>query len=126
MTRHAAGAVALAGKVQESRGAYSGSTAWLVAFQRMEALAGPEFVPVVLGTAAVPLVQVKLSQGRFEDMPSVLVNVITFAPEFQEVMSLDAYTMSEREEEPASRAACTASVTSHVIHAALTDVCRST
>ena len=54
------------------------------------ALTGPAFVPAVLGTAAVPLVQVRFNQGWFAERPSVEVKVMTFAPLLHEVMSLDA------------------------------------
>ena len=56
----------------------------------IEPFAGPWFVPAVLGTAAVPLVHVRFSQGRFEDWPSEEVNVMILAPLDHEVISLEA------------------------------------
>ena len=92
----------------------------------IDPLVGPAFVAAVLGTDAVPLVHVRFNHGRFAACPSDVVKVMMFAPFDHEVISFDAYTMSEREESPASSAACTASVTSQVIQSALTDICRST
>ena len=92
-------------------GVAPGNNAWVDVSQIISSIVGLVFVPATSGEDALPVAQVRFSQGRSLAPPSVDVN--TVCPS-----SMEPTIIKDRCESPFANASCTNSVTSKFIQSA--------